>query len=104
MDWLIERHCVWYCRECVLEQGYTAPMLLSQLNPMITNGFLGLMSGRMYNGNIPGSAMNMGERELGHIMTLWNGARLERWMPPPTAVRVTRGGCNWLSCSAVTVE
>ena len=71
---------------CVF-QGYTAPMLLSQLNPLVSDGFIGLMSGRMYNGNIPGSAMNMGERELGHIMTLWHGAKLERWMTAPTSVQ-----------------
>ncbi len=41
------------------------------------------------NGNMPGTGMNMFDKEMGWIIAMWQEAKLDRWIPPPTLVSAT---------------
>ena len=48
--------------------------------------FIGVSA--FFNGNVPGSPMNMGEDEISWVMNFWKEARLDRWIPAPTQVGI----------------
>jgi hypothetical protein len=73
---------------CTIGQSFATVLSVFRTTNILAHDYWTFGMDKHLNGNMPGTAMNMFDKEMGWIIAMWKEAKLDRWIPSPTLVKI----------------